>query len=312
MSADRLHVKVITPWPPFKFESDRCLMSTEADMAQSDALLCVFHPAPELLSFPGRRAFYNCEPMSTRDLGVRALQETKAVVENLTSDEWLWHGHTDVSLRVPHVTHRSLTSAGSNGQRMARVIAVVSNSGPSVALRSQTVHERNAFASARSVDLYGSVKAWSWYRRTYFSFRGPPRSFRGEIPGGWGEQSKIDAMARYHAALCLENSQEAFYFTEKFIDVVRAGCVPIYRAHPTVRQTFLSGAQWIDPVDFGGSVRQTLKAALAADRVAVAENNWGWVQRLEVQATRESSIYARIADILQRTTIPRRPKTELR
>ncbi len=96
----------------------------------------------------------------------------------------------------------------------------------------------------------------------------------------------------------MENTQEPYYFTEKFVDAVAAGCVPIYRAHPTVRDTFLEGATWIDPAEHDGRVSMTLRAALAADRTAIAAKNFHWLGRPEVLATRESSVFDRIASIL--------------
>jgi len=29
------------------------------------------------------------------------------------------------------------------------------------------------------------------------------------------------------------------------------GCVPVYRAHPTVRESYLEGARWSDPAEYG-------------------------------------------------------------
>jgi len=36
----------------------------------------------------------------------------------------------------------------------------------------------------------------------------------------------------------------------KIVYAVRAGCIPVYHAHATVKTSFLSGARWIDPADF--------------------------------------------------------------
>ena len=81
---------------------------------------------------------------------------------------------------------------------------------------------------------------------------------------------KVGLFSRYHAAICLENTLEPYYFTEKFVDGVRAGCVPVYRAHPTVRDGVLRGARWVDPTDFGLSAKRTLEFALSLDRAIAA------------------------------------------
>jgi hypothetical protein len=119
------------------------------------------------------------------------------------------------------------------------------------------------------------------------------------MAGNWGTVEKWTAVSRYHAAVCFENTQEPQYFTEKFVDAVAAGCVPVYRAHPTVRDGVLRGAAWIDPADHGDDVDATLDAALRADREAVAEQNARWLTSDGVQRTGMSAVYEQVATVLR-------------
>ncbi len=297
-TSGQFEILVTTPWPVIEFEFGRVRVSSEIGSPNPDAVMSFWRPMQRMVDFPGPRCLYNCEPVTSAGMGPRAFVEWQPLLDRLAADEWLWHAHPDPQFRVPHITHVELVEMAPNENRIAKAIAVVSNAGLGVGQRSAALEERNAFVSARLVDLFGNRDAWSWYRARAWSFRGPPRTYRGSIPGVWGKAAKIRAMSAYHAAVCLENTQEPYYFTEKFVDAVMAGCVPVYRAHPTVAQTFLQGAEWIDPAAFDGNVRATLKAALAADRAAIAARNFIWLMRPEIRATSERLVYRRIAGIL--------------
>ena len=93
-------------------------------------------------------------------------------------------------------------------------------------------------------------------------------------------------MSRYKVAVCLENSCELNYFTEKFVDAVQAGCIPVYRAHPSVASGILQGAKWVDPAHFGFSVSRTLDFALGQDLTEYQDVNERW---LNSDAVRERS-----------------------
>jgi hypothetical protein len=73
----------------------------------------------------------------------------------------------------------------------------------------------------------------------------------------------------------------------------------VYRAHPTVRDSVLAGACWVDPQDHGLDVRRTLDAALSTDRETVAERNFAWLESEAVRRTGERAVWTRIAEALQ-------------
>jgi hypothetical protein len=98
----------------------------------------------------------------------------------------------------------------------------------------------------------------------------------------------------------MENADEASYFTEKFVEAALAGCVPIYHANDSVRNTFLVGADWIDPADFSFDPRKTIDAALRADREAIAVRNQRWIEsNSHVIASRGEMVMQSLADILR-------------
>jgi hypothetical protein len=97
--------------------------------------------------------------------------------------------------------------------------------------------------------------------------------------------------------VCLENACAPYWFTEKFVNAARAGCVPVYYAHPTVRDTFLKGAKWIDPADFSFNVSATLQAAEECDAEAFRDQNHRWLQNGLLQTTEGYAVWSRIADL---------------
>jgi hypothetical protein len=92
---------------------------------------------------------------------------------------------------------------------------------------------------------------------------------------------------------------------EKFVNAVRAGCVPIYRAHPTVRQSVLRGASWIDPADYGFDVERTFEAALQCDVDSIVENNSEWLNTEPVKKTDWWAVWSKVAEYFERRVIER-------
>jgi hypothetical protein len=98
----------------------------------------------------------------------------------------------------------------------------------------------------------------------------------------------------------MENSTEPFYFTEKFVQAVIAGCVPIYHASTTIRETVLRGATWVDPADFMFNGNRTVAAALSKDQKEVAAANQEWLMtNTLVAATKGENILRSLADRLR-------------
>lgn len=318
-AAGQPRIRLIRPWGMTRFETPYALFSTELPVDAADAVVCEWMPSEELVSFPGPSAWYNCEPWSHSRMGIHAHPEQDAFLRRIQPHQLLHHAQADPGLRVPHVTHHSDACIGYEGPRHRAVAAVVSNAGGSPGHRWPDVRLRNAFVTSRDTHLYGVRGKWRWYRARRTSWPKTPRSYVGTVDEGLEmlgvpsapegaalppDQAKLQLLARYHAAICLENTCEPWYFTEKFVDAVRAGCVPIYRAHPTVRDGVLQGAAWVDPADFGLEPEATLAAALSLDRTAVAEQNRDWLGSPGVRETSHASVWSRIAKLVLRSSPP--------
>lgn len=272
--------------------------STDIPLEEADALLCDWTPSPELLAFNGPKAWYCCEPV-TRYPGYLA-KDWQNVLQRLPPACVFNHLHPDPACRIPHITHwKPILHVNPATDRLPRGVAVVSNPGWERVFRHSDTRLRLGLATHPSVDLFGASARWSHFRHIPLVSRPrPPANFKGELPGAWGQAVKIRHLAGYKACVCLENTDEPYYFTEKFVDAVRAGCIPIYHAHPTVKTGILKGAQWVDPADFGYSVDRTMSFALAADRSSYTEPNAAWLKGDALRSTRKDQVYSSIADRL--------------
>jgi hypothetical protein len=307
-------IRFVSPWGDFEYETEQFRISTSIQPDQADALICRWAPTPELLSFDGPSVWYTCEPRTNPRIGVLAHADQRRFLRQLGPEQILHHAHNDPRFRVPHVTHDRMYSPRSDGPRERRAVAVVSNFGGAISNRGPDVRLRNDFATAGDVDLYGRPGKWKLYRRRVLAWPRRPRNFRGSIDQGLERfglttspgsgdtydsyAGKIALTARYHAAVCLENTREPWYFTEKFVQAAQAGCVPIYQAHSTVRDSVLSGAEWVDPADFDMDVSATVAHALSLDREEVAQRNAVWLTSEGVKATSESRVWDRIGEFL--------------
>lgn len=250
-------------WPSQPINVGDICFSQDFSWAEADAFVAIRKPHPDLLTFPGPKAWYCCE--ARKHAALFAAPEWRSITAQLKPEETLYHAHPNPDYRVPHVTHRPpLTAIPYSGTapRLPKAVAVVSNSGGSPKQRSREMTLRNTFATHPTVDLYGKPKAWVNFRASFFSRPTTPPNYKGEIPGGWSSPERLACVARYKAAICFENALEPYYFTEKFVYSVLGGCIPIYHADPVVRAQFLQGAAWVDPADFDFDPEATLRFAL--------------------------------------------------
>ena len=277
-------------------EVDGFRFSTRIDQSEADALLCEWAPSDELASFRGPAAWYTCEPRTNPRMGVLRQKDQRRSLTRLRPNQLLHHAHPDPRYRGPHMTHAHVTIIEGDHPRAARACTVVSNYGGPIWNRWPDIDLRNRFATAPGVDLFGRRAKWTHFRPRWWSLPRLPESYRGEI----GEDvDKLQVLSRYRVAICLENTIEPGYLSEKFVDGVRAGCVPVYRAHPSVRDTVLQGATWVDPADHHFDPRQTLEHALSLDPIEVAARNFAWFRCDDVRATSERGVWARIGHALR-------------
>lgn len=293
----KLQVRLVRPFGPFELETDNARFSTAMSARDADALLCEWAPHNEMLTFDGPSAWYTAEARTNPRIGVLAHADQRRFLGLLRPEQMLHHAHEDPRFRVPHMTHGTAEPTDREGSRVPAAATVVSNYGGPIRNRGPEVRLRNAFVTARGVHLYGRRSKWKHFRPHAWSWPREPASYRGEVDDVCPD--KIDLLAEYHVAICMENTCEPWYFSEKLVDGVRAGCVPIYHAHPTVRDGVLRGARWVDPADHGLDVDRTIAHALSMDREEIARTNFAWLESEGVRATSQERVWSKIADAVQ-------------
>jgi hypothetical protein len=286
---------VVSPWFG-ELETDSAFFSAKIPAEGADALLCEWAPSEELFAFPRRKAWYCCEPAVQFDgLGGG---RWPSIRRRLDPSEFLCHDHPDARFRVPHITHFEELNVDTRAARKEGVIAVISNHGGNPRRRHPGLVYRNRFATHPDVALYGRP-GWNHYRKTVLSLPRRPGNYLGEIPGDWPADAKRKLLSQYKVAIALENMNEPFYFTEKFVEAVRAGCVPIYHADEQSKRLYLEGASWVDPADFGHDPVRTITAALEMNIEDVQRRNHVWLRSsLPLRRTSHRAVFTRIGEIL--------------
>lgn len=293
-------IKLISPWAGDLSTGDIHL-SPSYTTAEANALLCDWAPHEVLLSFPGPKAWYCCEATSNSLFKTPAW---RSYLRALKPVEFLYHAHPDPYYRVPHNTHYgSDEEVGVNRNRSRRrhAVAIVTNSGGPPWRRRRDISLRVKYILHPSVDLYGRRENWQHFRQGWLSRPGLPPNYRGEVDQSitaW-----IACASQYQVAVCLENTFEPYYFTEKFVMSVRAGCIPVYHAHPTLKAGILQGAAWVDPADFGFDVGRTLEYAFSQDSESYRTVNCQWLKSEAVRATHAHELLKRIGRILYQESL---------
>lgn len=268
----KLKIRLISPWTE-KVETPSAIFSTSIGVDEADALLCEWAPSPELFTFPRRKAWYCCEPQCQFEhLQGGTWPKIRA---QLKEGEFLYHGHHDSRFRIPHITHFEPLRMNDGQARKNRAIAIVSNHGGPPSRRHPDITYRNTLITLPEVDLFGR-DGWKKYRKNWYSLPKAPTNYCGEIPGDWPGEEKRNLMSQYKVCICLENMNEPGYFTEKFVEAVVAGCIPVYKATKQTAETFLKGARWIDPSNYL-SPKEAIQQALHDEFFAYQAQNRNWL-----------------------------------
>jgi hypothetical protein len=275
------------------FQIDDILYSPRVPLESADALLALYDPSEELLTFNGPKLWFTIEPswhhhFHSHPVGRRLVRE-------LEISERAFYAHPLVSNRVPHPTFRGeLTTPRVPASNLA-AIACVSNFGGRGWFLKRRFSLRNRFILSPLVELYGSPLSWKQFRHFPAVWRsGPPPNYRGQP-----YEPHIEFLSTFKVAVCLENCVEPHYFTEKFVNAVRAGCIPVYHAQPSVKKRFLPGARWVDPVDFGFSPQRTIESALAQDQAVFRRINDAWLQSAILAETDDQRLFSYLHRIIK-------------
>lgn len=288
----------------YHFSQSFDLSESSAVLCESDAVYENLQWQREFLSFPGPKAWYcgeadldNKKPFNSQQM----LQFRK----QLMPDEYLYYGHPNKAYRVPHVTHLSAHGdlyVRRNLPRLFKAVAIVSNITDPPSVRSKEASLRINYITHPQVDLFGRLTKWQDFQFEEGCKPSIPANYKGELRGYWDDPIRIDHMAKYKVSICMENTLEPYYFTEKFVGAVQAGCIPIYHAENTVvKPNILKGAKWVDPADFNFDVSETIKFALQENTEEYWDVNSRWLElRYDfLESTSSDAIYRKIGNILR-------------
>lgn len=273
------------------------LLTTESRDGKFDAMICWWEFTDEFLEFKGPKLFYCCEPSFYFRGWRSSKRELRRRLHSLRADEFAWHFHENAQMRAEHETSAFSDHKLPMGDHsIQNAAAVLGNLGRPF-FRNKGRQKRLKFIIESGCHIYGPNTNWGSFQLDLFSKRGFPVGYQGEC----SHTQKISTLSKYHACICFENSSEPEYFTEKFPDAVRAGCVPIYHPHPVVKEKFLKGAVWVDPMDYDLDARATMEAALKMEQTEVAVQNLQWLRdNAYLQQTTVEKIYKKLAGILRK------------
>lgn len=283
--------------PPPGYEQPGIALVPFEEARRVDGVIGWLTTAQAFVDFKGPKVWYSDEPRR-HAMATRALRR---VVGALREDQFLHHSQVRPDLRVPSITHYGVLQRAEQGPKKASAIAVISNyGGRAWWLRGRGLWTRNALATHENVDLYGNPEAWKHFRRRPWCRAKAPTNFKGPLPGDWRFPNQPQALSAYKAVICVENTFAPWYFTEKFVNAARAGSIPIYMAHPTVRDCILRGARWIDPADHGHDPERCIKAALAADLNFYRNANFAWLESEQAGRGEGFRVWRRVIDAVVR------------
>lgn len=290
-------VRLVSPWRKRPLDLGSVLFDPMVDPALADALLCEFMPTTEYLTWPKPKFWYSSEALSHRMFTTSAV---KAAIKASSLYNWIHFDHPESARRVPAITHLGKPEMLLRENRIPKGVAVVSNSGGMFWRLKPGIRLRNNLVLGSQVDLFGSEVVWRRFRHWGPCSRPQvPANWKGEIQGNHHESALLRKLAEYKAVVCLENTCESNYFTEKFVNAALAGAVPIYHAHETVREGVLRASTYVDPADYGFDPKETLQAALSMNGAAVQAANALWFSSPTVKATSFDAVWKRIAEIVE-------------
>jgi hypothetical protein len=268
-------------------------------LESADAVLALYDPTEELLQFKGPKLWYTYEPMWHPHF--RRHPVGKELVRRLQPSEWVYFSNPDPAHRVAHITWgNELTKQRVKSALRDAAVACVTNFGGRYWFLKKHIWLRNKMLLHGKVELFGRKAAWTQFRHFPEVWRcGVPGNYCGEPTGNHMDDHFLEFLAGYKVCLCFENSTEPYYFTEKFVNAVRAGCIPVYHAHATVTTNFLKGAKWVDPADHGFNPKRTVDYALAANQREFQQANDAWLDSGVLDATGYLGFWNRLHSLMK-------------
>jgi len=282
------------------FQLDAILYSPRILLETADALLVLYDPSEELLAFRGPKLWFTIEPSWHHHFHRHPIG--KRLMRVLDNAEHIFYGNPDPRYRVPHPTHSGPLTLPRIMTSKRAAVACVSNFGGRAWFLKRHIRLRNRMILCPLVELFGKPESWTLFRHfPQFWVQRPPSNFQGRSSPAkhYRNEEHTRFLSSYKVHVCLENSAEPHYFTEKFVNAARAGCIPVYHAHPTVRDEFLCDAKWVDPADFGFSPRRTIEYALAQDQSEFRRANDKWLKSGVLDETDDRNVLPMLHRIIR-------------
>lgn len=282
------------------FEINNIIYSARIPLEDANCLIVLYDPSEELLKFNGPKLWFTIEPSWHHHF--RHDPVGKKLVRQLRPDEHIFYNNQVAEYRIPHPTFRSPMSTPRNPNPKLAAVACVNNYGGKGWFFKRHIWLRNRMILQPNVELFGDPNSWQRFRAFPKIWKkGAPRNFCNKKSPGKDmfDEEYIYFLSKYKVAVCLENCSEPNYFTEKIVNAVRAGCIPIYHAHSSVRKSFLTSAKWVDPCDFGFSPQRTISHALNENQEEYRQKNDKWLKSPILETTDDRTIIPRLHKIME-------------
>jgi hypothetical protein len=282
------------------FTIDDIFYSPRLPMKDADALIVLYDPSEELLNFKGSKLWFTIEPSWHHHF--HGHPTGRKLMRVLDNSEHIFYGNPDPKYRVPHPTYRGPLTLPRFMTSKPAAVACVSNFGGRTWFLKRDIRLRTRMILCPLVELFGRPEFWAQFRhfpRVWVQC--PPSNFQGRTSPGKHDKDEEHArfLSGYKVDVCLENCAEPHYFTEKFVNAARAGCIPVYHAHSTVRDEFLRNAKWVDPADFGFCPQRTIEYALAQDQSEFRRVNDKWLKSGVLDETDDRNVLPTLHRIIR-------------
>jgi hypothetical protein len=135
----------------------------------------------------------------------------------------------------------------------------------------------------KNIDIYGG----NYINLPYFT----SIPFTPEHSGRNITNGKINALKEYMFSIVIENNKEDYYFTEKLIDCLLTGTIPIYYGCPSIGNFFnIKGIIMIDSLDDLISILPTMDINLYNNMKPYIEENYKTAQQYKTLVINEKAI----------------------
>lgn len=282
------------------FTIDDIFYSPRLPLAEADGLIALYDPSEELLQFKGPKLWFTIEPSWHHHFHGHPVG--RKLMRKLDNSEHIFYGNPDPKYRIPHPTYRGPLTMPRVPTAKPAAVACVTNFGGQAWFLKRHIRLRNQMILCPLVELFGKPESWAKFRHfPRLWIQRPPANFQGRTSPGKDDKDEEHTrfLSAYKVAVCLENCAEPDYFTEKFVNAVRAGCIPVYHAHNSVKKRFLPGAKWVDPADFNFSPQRTIEFALVQDQAEFRRVNDAWLESGILAETDDQKVFPMLHKIIK-------------